>query len=62
MVFCCRIISSVIGRLRGESVEVLIDDLELLRDENYMEDWAYELAKLYHKSGQAEKCVTDLSC
>ncbi len=48
-----------IDRLRGESVEVLIDDLELLRDENYMEDWAYELAKLYHKSGQAEKCVAE---
>ncbi|MDE7299081.1 MAG: ATP-binding protein, partial [Lachnospiraceae bacterium] len=48
-----------IDKLREESMEVLIEDLELLREENYMEDWAYELAKLYHKSGQPEKCVAE---
>ncbi len=48
-----------IDKLRGEELDVLIFDLELLRDENYMEDWAYELAKLYHKSGQQEKCIAE---
>ncbi|MBQ9120581.1 MAG: hypothetical protein IJY09_11110 [Lachnospiraceae bacterium] len=48
-----------IDKLRGEDLDVLIFDLELLKDENYMEDWAYELAKLYHKSGQQEKCVAE---
>ena len=48
-----------IDKLRGEDLDVLIFDLELLKNENYMEDWAYELAKLYHKSGQQEKCVAE---
>lgn len=48
-----------IDKLRGEGYDVLIHDLECLKEENYMEDWAYELAKLYHKSGQSEKCVAE---
>ncbi len=48
-----------IDKLRGEDLEVLIYDLEQLKAENFMEDWAYELAKLYHKSGQSEKCISE---
>lgn len=48
-----------IDKLRGEALDVLVFDLELLREDNYMEDWAYELAKLYHKSGQTEKCISE---
>lgn len=48
-----------IDKLRQASYDVLIHDLECLKEENYMEDWAYELAKLYHKSGQSEKCVAE---
>ena len=48
-----------IDKLRGEGYDVLIHDLECLKEENYMEDWAYELAKMYHKSGQSEKCVAE---
>lgn len=48
-----------IDKLREEDIEVLIYDLEELKAENFMEDWAYELAKLYHKSGQSEKCISE---
>lgn len=50
-----------IDKLRNEALDVLIFDLEMLKEENYMEDWAYELAKLYHKSGQKEKCIAECS-
>lgn len=48
-----------IDKMRGEDTDVLIYDLEQLKAENFMEDWAYELAKLYHKSGQSEKCIAE---
>ncbi len=48
-----------IDKLRGEGLDVLIYDLEQLKAENFMEDWAYELAKLYHRSGQSEKCIAE---
>lgn len=48
-----------IDKMRGEDADVLIYDLEQLKAENFMEDWAYELAKLYHKSGQSEKCIAE---
>lgn len=37
----------------------LIDILEELKNREFIEKWAYELAKLYHETGQADKC-TDL--
>ena len=27
------------------------------KDEEYTEEWAYELAYLYHKAGKADKCI-----
>ncbi len=48
-----------IDKLRGEEMEVLIYDLEQLKAENFMEDWAYELAKLYHRNGQSEECIAE---
>lgn len=48
-----------IDKLREEDLEVLIYDLEQLKADNFMEDWAYELAKLYHRSGQSEKCIAE---
>lgn len=38
-----------------------IETLEQLKQEDYMEEWAYELAKLYHKTGQVDKCVDECS-
>lgn len=57
--FYCHIFRYRIDKLRGESLDVLIYDLEQLKEDNYMEDWAYELAKLYHKDGQPKKCVAE---
>ena len=48
-----------IDKQRGEALDVLIYDLECLKEENYMEEWAYELAKLYYKDGQTGKCVEE---
>lgn len=38
-----------------------IETLEKLKHEDYMEEWGYELAKLYHKTGQTDKCVEECS-
>jgi len=48
-----------IDKLRGEEIDVLIYDLEQLKSENFMEDWSYELAKLYHKNGQVQDCIRE---
>ena len=37
--------------------EELIPILEELKDREYTEEWAYELAYLYHKSGRSEACI-----
>lgn len=50
-----------IDKLRGEPYEVLIDSLERLKKKEYIEKWAYELAKLYHKAGMDQKCVDECS-
>lgn len=39
------------------SVTELIPILEEFKEQEYTEEWAYELAYLYHKAGEAEKCV-----
>jgi hypothetical protein len=50
-----------IDKLSGEANEVLIASLEQLKEYEYIEMWAYELAKLYHKSGMKDKCVRECS-
>ena len=42
---------------KGERLSVLIDTLEKLKDYEYIEDWAYELATLYEASGETKKCI-----
>lgn len=42
---------------QGASVDELITILEEYKDEEYTEEWAYELAYLYHKAGKADKCI-----
>lgn len=42
---------------QGASFDELITILEEYKDEEYTEEWAYELAYLYHKAGKAEKCI-----
>ncbi len=41
------------------SLEERIEVLEQLKNEEYVEKWAYELAYLYHRIGFATKCVEE---
>ena len=42
---------------QGASFDELITILEEYKDEEYTEEWAYELAYLYHKARKADKCI-----
>lgn len=46
---------------RGADRKQLIEDLKELKREDYIEEWAYELAKLYHKEGMEEECINECS-
>ncbi len=50
-----------IDKLNEEPYEVLIAALEQLKEYEYYEMWAYELAKIYHKAGMIDKCVRECS-
>ena len=42
---------------KGERLSVLIATLEQLKDYEYIEEWAYELATLYEAAGEEKKCI-----
>lgn len=42
---------------KGADVSVIIKILEQLKEADFTEEWGYELAYLYHQTGQKEKCV-----
>lgn len=46
-----------IKKAEGASYEELIPILEELKEQEYTEEWAYELAYLYHKAGMSDKCI-----
>ena len=46
-----------IKKAQGASYKELIPILEEFKDKEYTEEWAYELAYLYHKSGSIDKCI-----
>lgn len=46
-----------IKKAQGAAYTDLIPILEELKDQEYTEEWAYELAYLYHKAGMSEKCI-----
>lgn len=46
-----------IYKAKGESLAEQIQILEDLKEQEYIEEWAYELAYLYHQTGMSEKCV-----
>lgn len=50
-----------IDKAKGAGRQVLIHHLQELKKEDYMEEWAYELAKLYHKEGMSEECIQECS-
>lgn len=38
---------------------IIIEDLEQIKKCEYIEEWAYELAKQYHKAGRIEECIEE---
>ena len=46
-----------IMKAEGASPKELISILEEFKDQEYTEEWAFELAYLYHKSGLVDKCI-----
>ena len=51
------ILALEISKAKGEPITSQIHILEELKDQQFREEWAYELAYLYHKAGDGEKCV-----
>lgn len=45
-----------IDKAAGVPIGQLIDILKALKEEEYIEEWAYELAKLYQQAGRYEEC------
>ncbi|MBH1941900.1 hypothetical protein I5677_13435 [Mobilitalea sibirica] len=50
-----------IDKLLGKPYDVLIETLKTLKETEYMEQWAYELAKLYYKAGMEKECIKECS-
>lgn len=48
-----------IDKGKGERLSVLIGTLEKLKDYEYIEEWAFELAKLYEADGEERKCLRE---
>ena len=50
IIVCCE-------RAVGLAGTLIAAVLEELKEQEYTEEWAYELAYLYHKAGMSEKCI-----
>ncbi|MBR4345226.1 MAG: hypothetical protein IKP88_21395 [Lachnospiraceae bacterium] len=46
-----------IDRLKGKPLKEQAASLEKLKKVEFFDNWGYELAKLYHKMGDSEKCL-----
>ncbi len=46
-----------INKAQGADVKTLIAVLEELKEQEYLEEWAFELACLYHRAGMSDKCI-----
>lgn len=53
------ILRYAIDRAKGVDYYLRIATLQTLKHIEYMEEWGYELAKLYHKAGLGEDCVAE---
>ncbi|SET48127.1 tetratricopeptide repeat protein [[Clostridium] polysaccharolyticum] len=53
------ILRYLIDTAKHADYAVRIESLERLKKSNYYEEWAYELAKMYHKAGDADKCIKE---
>ncbi|NLK73918.1 MAG: hypothetical protein GX288_01330 [Clostridiales bacterium] len=50
-----------LDKIKGEPYEVQIISLEEFKKVEYVEKWAYELAKLYYKIGDKDLCIRECS-
>jgi hypothetical protein len=50
-----------IDKIKGASYEQMIKSLEAMKQIEYTEKWAYELAKVYYKAGMEKECVKECS-
>ena len=53
------ILRYLIDTAKHADYNVRIRSLEQLKKSNYYEEWAYELAKMYHKAGDVDKCIKE---
>ena len=51
------IIKYQINKAKGADYTTLIGILEELKEHDFLEEWVYELAYLYHKTMQVDKCI-----
>lgn len=51
------IIKYRLNKAKGADNSTLIGILEELKDREFLEEWSYELAYLYHKTAQVDKCI-----
>ncbi len=51
------VLSYELAKGRGASYPELISILEKYKEQEYTEEWSYELAYLYHKANMSEKCI-----
>ena len=48
-----------LAKKKGEPVERLISILQEYKKNDFDEAWAYELARMYHKAGMREECISE---
>lgn len=53
------ILRYLIDKAKHADYSIRIHSLEQLKKSNYYEEWAYELAKTYHKAGEVQKCIKE---
>ncbi len=46
-----------LSRAKGEPITAQIAILSELKEQEYTEEWAFELAYLYHQAGMTDKCI-----
>ena len=57
----CYILNFYIKKARGANHPTLIEAIKEILSYDYLEEWAYELAKLYHKEGMEKECIDECS-
>ncbi len=46
-----------INKAQGADYRTLIDNLEAIKEQEFSEEWGYELAYTYHQAGMVDKCI-----